>query len=31
MGQVHLAPDGTYVGGKPMLAPDGTYVGDGSY
>ena len=26
----HLAPDGTYVGGKPELAPDGTYVGDGS-
>lgn len=34
----YLAPDGTYVGGKPNLAPDGTYVGgkphlapDGSY
>lgn len=37
-GDVHLAPDGTYVGGNPQLAPDGTYVGgkpqlapDGSY
>jgi hypothetical protein len=37
-GDVYLAPDGTYVKGKPQLAPDGTYVGgepqlapDGSY
>ena len=27
----HLAPDGTYVGGKPILTPDGTYIGDGTY
>ena len=26
-GDVHLAPDGTFVGGEPQLAPDGTYVG----
>ena len=33
-----MAPDGTYVGGRPQMAPDGTYVGgrpqmapDGTY
>ena len=26
-GDVQLAPNGTYVGGKPQLAPNGTYVG----
>ncbi len=25
-----LAPDGSYVGGKPNLAPDGSYTGGGS-
>jgi hypothetical protein len=35
---IQMAPDGTYVNGRPQLAPDGTYVGgrphitpDGSY
>jgi hypothetical protein len=35
---IQIAPDGTYVVGKPQIAPDGTYVGgrphitpDGSY
>ena len=37
-GDVHLAPDGTFVGGEPQWAPDGTFVGgepqlapDGTY
>jgi hypothetical protein len=37
-GDIRMAPDGSYVGGKPRLAPDGSYVGgkpqmapDGSY
>jgi len=24
---IQMAPDGTYVGGRPEMAPDGSYVG----